>query len=141
MVGHAVQGFGSKVVPMLFKLPPFIKIHYTLTDKDSCKYPALKKLQKSIRLFENKLDKMSDWERKRVSQRHERLIALKQMCGNCALAIFIATLILCIKYFSPALLITGLVVATFLYCGHIHSVREERALEKVVLGENQQEQA
>ena len=69
MVGHAVQGLGARVPPMCLRLPPFIIIHWSLTGKDSCKYPDLERAQKKIRPFEKKLDTMSEREHKRVSQR------------------------------------------------------------------------
>ncbi len=147
MVGHAIQGLGGKFVPMVLKLPPLIKVYYSLNDRNSCSYDALKNVHKKrLRPFQRNLNKRSDWERKQLSQKHERLTALHQMCGNGFLAVAIAAVLLIFKDFFPNSsllppLATGLLGMAFLvslYCGHIHSVTEQGALEDVAKVERKQ---
>ena len=146
MVGFAVQSLGAKFPPMCFRLPPLIRLHWHLHGRNSCQYNSLKDFYTNHRLpFQRKVDEIpndwvqrkvdeipNDWERKRLEKMHERLAVFKQMCGNGAFAISIASIIFSIKYNLLALI--GLLLAVLLYCGHIHAVRQEGALEEAVLG-------
>ena len=116
MAGFAIQCFG--VVTHL------LKIHFRKDTKEHLKV---------LKTFLNNTDE----EGKRL---RERLVILKQMCGNGAIAVFIASISLSIKLWKPTFspwssgVIAGLLII-FLYCGHRFHVRQMGYWEDLSVGQ------
>jgi hypothetical protein len=116
MVGFAIQRLGAEIIR--FKKWRLIKFHHRETDKEHFT---------RLDTFRSKADE-------KALRQHERFVILKQMCGNGAVAIFIASILLSIKRWIPhfSLLALGamiVLVIISLYWGHLVHVREQEEWE------------
>jgi len=122
IVGFAVQCLGAEFIPA-------IKFHNCETDK--IHFMKVAKLQKI--------------DREMALSQHERFVVLKQMCGNGALAISIAGLLLFINLIGVPILssyILGIMIVLLiisLYKGHLVHVKRQEEWEDVIsetMGDN-----
>ena len=83
------------------------------------------------------LVKSKEFDSEKNMSQHERFVVLKQMCGNGALAIFIASVLLAIKLWIPlyypwvlGIMIVLLIIS--LYKGHLVHVQRQETWEDVI---------
>lgn len=115
MVGFAIQILGAEILHI-------IRFHTRDTDTDN--YECLAK-------FLSKADE----EEKR---QRERFVVLKQMCGNGAIAILIAAILLIIKLWPPSssvlvLIIMTILISLFLFLGHYVHVKRQMEWEDTII--------
>lgn len=113
MVGFAVQCLGAEILHV-------IKFHRMTWEEH---------FRRLARLPQNDREAMSQ---------HERFVVLKQMCGNGALSMFIAGVLLAIKLWIPclfpvALFIIVVLLIISLYMGHRAHVERQELWEDVIL--------
>ena len=111
MVGFAIQCLGAEIFHV-------IKFHHRKIDKEHFTRLAT---------FRSKADEKAE-------RQHERFVILKQMCGNSAVAIFIASVLLVIKRWIPCVVpwvLGAMVIAIVisLYWGHLVHVRRQEEWE------------
>ena len=116
VVGFAIQCFGADIVHI-------IQFHSCKNDREH--------FERLSRFYQNKDDKSE--------QQHERFVVLKQMSGNCFLAILIAGALFAAKqcippFYNTLLGILILLMVISLFWGHRVHVKRQKEWEDIQIG-------